>query len=216
MNKKYSKKEKLEIVKQIISQNFYTNEEWTENTKEFAIYCKKCNLRIQYKNLDSLFNKWKNDNNYVHTCNSCKSRAMQLARITDIRQIYERTPIQSQNKNDSKIHKKVREYLLKLKTNHDVDVYEEVRFAACIGHFQPLPFDFLIQKGNNYICIEVNGEQHYKKSFGEDDYEFRLRQEYDRRKAEFCKEAGIELIVIRFDEIDQVESILDSKLKDRL
>jgi len=61
------------------------------------------------------------------------------------------------------------------------------------------PFDFYLPIHN--ICIEYDGEQHYRSilKFGGDDSFLKL-QKRDKIKTLYCKIRGIKLIRIRFDE----------------
>lgn len=63
----------------------------------------------------------------------------------------------------------------------------------------PLKFDFYIPEHN--ICIEYDGEQHFKKyRFEKDDINFKKRKKRDNIKNEYCKENNINLIRINYKE----------------
>lgn len=80
----------------------------------------------------------------------------------------------------------------------NIKYIREYKFKNCI-YIKELPFDFYLP--DNRICIEFNGEQHYKSidHFGGDK---RLIQQVkkDNIKKQFCIENNIKLIEIRYDE----------------
>lgn len=69
-----------------------------------------------------------------------------------------------------------------------------------------LPFDFFLPDRN--ICIEYQGEQHYRevKFFG-DSIEY--IQNHDKIKSDYCKNHNIKLIEIPYTDFDDIEVILD-------
>lgn len=71
------------------------------------------------------------------------------------------------------------------------------------GH---LSYDFYLPKFN--LLIEFQGQQHYRAVdyFG-GEAKFKIQQEHDRRKSEYAKQHGINLLCIRYDE--NVEEVLD-------
>lgn len=96
---------------------------------------------------------------------------------------------------------------LELKTmnwlkEHNIEFVKEFRFEKCRNK-RPLPFDFYLPQYN--ICIEVDGEQHYKETHlthfrgGElpDNY-FEERKRCDNIKTEYCKNHNIKLIRLSF------------------
>ena len=70
-------------------------------------------------------------------------------------------------------------------------------------------FDFYCKELN--ICIEFNGEQHYKykQFFYKDKSEFLKAQERDRAKITFCLSNNIDLYCIPYWEINQINSFSD-------
>ena len=65
----------------------------------------------------------------------------------------------------------------------------------------PLPFDFYLPEQN--ICIEYDGEQHFKPMNIWGGYEnFELIKIRDNIKTEYCKKNGIKLLRIKYNEID--------------
>ena len=73
---------------------------------------------------------------------------------------------------------------------------------------------FLRYKDREYI-IEFNGQQHYKEVgyFHRKKNSLEKQQRRDDIVAKWCSAHKVRLIVIRFDEIDKIEEILNTKLK---
>ncbi|UYL05397.1 hypothetical protein DIDNDMLP_00412 [Klebsiella phage KP13-7] len=80
----------------------------------------------------------------------------------------------------------------------NVSYIEEYKFDDCRNIFQ-LPFDFYLPELN--ICIEYDGEQHFKSIpfYGGDD-KFKKQQNNDQIKNQYCEDNNIRLIRIRYDE----------------
>lgn len=74
-----------------------------------------------------------------------------------------------------------------------------------------LPFDFYIPDKN--ICIEFDGEQHYKpcSKFGGEDG-FNIRKKHDEIKNKYCKDNGIDLIRIPYFDFKNIRKIIEDKL----
>ena len=83
-------------------------------------------------------------------------------------------------------------------------------FETC-RYINRLSFDFYLPELNT--CIEFDGIQHFKpiSEFG-GKKEFRIIQERDKCKDDWCSENQVNLIRIRYDQIDKVKYILESKL----
>ena len=95
----------------------------------------------------------------------------------------------------------IRTYL----TEHNIEFEEEKVFPDC-RDIQVLRFDFYLSSYN--LCIEHQGKLHYEKiDFFGDDESFEGRQRRDNIKREYCKEHGIELMEIRYDE--DIHEVLD-------
>ena len=79
-----------------------------------------------------------------------------------------------------------------------------------------LPFDFYIPSLN--ICIEYDGEYHYKpikfknQSEEETKNNFKIRVEHDNIKTQYCLDNNIKLIRIPYWEFDNIENILKQEL----
>lgn len=63
-------------------------------------------------------------------------------------------------------------------------------------------------------CIEFDGKQHFfpSKKFDTPTCNLETRQANDRAKDFYCLTKGIEMIRIRYDEINQIASILDARI----
>lgn len=74
-----------------------------------------------------------------------------------------------------------------------------------------LLFDFYLPEYN--ICIEYNGEQHYKpiEYFGGTKY-FICQKERDKIKQKYCRDNNIKLIIIPYTEFKNIENILINNL----
>ena len=73
-------------------------------------------------------------------------------------------------------------------------------------------FDFYIKNAHGADCIiEYNGEQHYKfvKKFYKTQTEWRQAQGRDMRKISYCLANNIELYIIPYWEINNINNVLD-------
>lgn len=92
-------------------------------------------------------------------------------------------------------------------------IYEsQKRFIDCIDK-KTLPFDFYIPRYN--VCIEYQGQQHYKpvERFGGEE-RFVIQQKHDRIKKEYCIKNNIILIEIPYwyNTEDKISEFLKSNL----
>ena len=96
--------------------------------------------------------------------------------------------------NESKGEQSIRKIL----TDRFISFEGQKRFPNCKNKYT-LPFDFYLPDYN--LCIEYNGEQHYKpnKHFGGEKTLINV-QKNDNIKINFCKLNDINLLIIRFDE----------------
>lgn len=85
---------------------------------------------------------------------------------------------------------------------------KEKTFKDC-KYKKRLPFDFYLPKYN--ACIEFDGEQHFKpiKYYGGEE-SFKITQLRDGIKNKYCKNNNIPLLRIKFDEINDIEKILNN------
>ena len=81
--------------------------------------------------------------------------------------------------------------------NHKIKFIQQYRFDECKDKYT-LPFDFYLIDYN--ICIEYQGEQHYRAvDFFGGDEKFKLCQLHDQIKRNYCDNHNIPLICIRYD-----------------
>lgn len=100
--------------------------------------------------------------------------------------------------------------------NNNIEFIPQYTYEEC-KYIQPMPFDFYLPKYN--LCIEYDGEQHFKPvSFGgsytEEELEerFKIRKLKDEIKNTYCKEHNINLLRIPYYDINKIEEILSTKL----
>ncbi|WP_075810135.1 hypothetical protein [Clostridium perfringens] len=106
---------------------------------------------------------------------------------------------------ESKGERTIRSYLEK----NNINFEQEYRFEYC-KHKRGLPFDFYISNYN--LCIEYDGEQHYKpKDFFGGEESFKITQKIDKIKNKFCINNNINLLRIPYHELGNIEEILDKE-----
>lgn len=123
--------------------------------------------------------------------------------LSDIRRRGIKCECQLQSKGETKVEK----YLI----NNDILYEKQYKFENC-KFYKELPFDFYLPQYN--ILIEYDGEQHYRilKHWGGLEG-FIIRKIRDTIKDIYCKDNNIELIRISEYDFNNIEKILDSKLK---
>ena len=111
---------------------------------------------------------------------------------------------------DSKCIKSIAKYLDK----NEISYYRQHKFKDCKNIFQ-LPFDLYLPKYRT--AIEFDGKQHYEpmKYFGGLEAYNRLKVN-DKIKSDYCEDNYIELIRIRYDQLDRVFDILKESLKNKI
>ena len=87
---------------------------------------------------------------------------------------------------------------------------KQKRFADC-KNVHPLPFDFYLPAYN--ACIEFDGIQHYQvvEGWGGEDG-LKDRQYWDAYKDNYCHEHNINILRIRFDQINDMQKIIEEYL----
>jgi very-short-patch-repair endonuclease len=111
------------------------------------------------------------------------------------------------NCSESRGEKEIAKYLDK----NEISYYRQHKFSDCKNIFL-LPFDFYLPKYRT--VIEFDGIQHYEplKFFGGVNYFEKLKNN-DKIKNDYCEDNYINLIRIRYDQIDDICRILWNNLK---
>ena len=121
----------------------------------------------------------------------------------------------------SRGEKKIKEYLKSI----NIDFEREKTFPELRGYNNGLlRFDFCIninEDEQDFLFVEFDGEQHFEKvqwsSKDTDDIintRFELTQRHDRIKNRFCKVYDYPLLRNRYDEIKDIDDLLDKFLND--
>lgn len=106
----------------------------------------------------------------------------------------------------SKGELKISKYL----DNHDIHYISQYKFDNCKNE-RVLPFDFYLP--NHNICIEYDGELHYKVvgQFGGKKH-FDSVQKHDNIKTQYCQDNNIKLLRIPYWDFDNIENILKKEI----
>ena len=112
--------------------------------------------------------------------------------------------------NDSKGEQEISKILKRSKIKFE----RQKIFNGC-RNILPLPFDFYIESLR--VCIEFDGIQHFRsiKFFGGHE-RFEKLQINDKIKSDYCEDNYIDLIRIRYDQIDEIERILRENLENKI
>lgn len=104
--------------------------------------------------------------------------------------------------NKSKAERKISNILLEL----GLEFIPQKRFKDCF-YKKTLPFDFYIPKYN--LCIEYDGEQHYRPyiKFGGEE-EFEKTKIKDKIKTNFCQKNNIPLLRISYKDYNKISEII--------
>ena len=114
-------------------------------------------------------------------------------------------------KKESNGERLIREWL----ENHNVKFEQQKWFPDC-KDVKPLPFDFYV--GDKNSIIEFDGKQHYEDSHYFDHVDTRFHDTlsyiryHDDLKTNYCAEKGISLLRIPYDEINNIDSLLNKFL----
>jgi very-short-patch-repair endonuclease len=100
--------------------------------------------------------------------------------------------------------------IIKWLNDNDLSFNHQQKFYGCKNK-RSLSFDFYLPEHN--ICIEFDGEQHYKphkrsKDKVKNEKSFEMTKLNDLIKNEYCITNGIELIRIRYNQMKDIETIL--------
>ena len=112
---------------------------------------------------------------------------------------------------ESKGEKKISKFL----DLNEIEYVRQKKFDDCVGIRYKLPFDFYLPKYRT--AIEFDGKQHYEpmEFFGGSEAYNRLKVN-DKIKSDYCEDNYIDLIRIRYDQIDRVFEILKESLKNKI
>lgn len=112
---------------------------------------------------------------------------------------------------ESKGEKKISKFL----DLNEIEYVRQKKFDDCVGIRYKLPFDFYLPKYRT--AIEFDGKQHYEpmEFFGGLEAYNRLKVN-DKIKSDYCEDNYIDLIRIRYDQIDRVFEILKESLKNKI
>lgn len=145
-------------------------------------------------------------NNLSYLKIACDKCGEVFERTFDVVNQYESVTCSNCKSDIPKGEEKIREFLKKI----DVKFIMQKRFEDCKKK-QKLKFDFYLPEKN--ICIEFNGEQHYKpiEYYGGKE-KFKKQQKIDSIKREYCKQNNIKLIEIPYWEMKNVENIIFRKV----
>lgn len=93
-----------------------------------------------------------------------------------------------------------------------IEYLREYKFEKC-KYINELRFDFYIPSIN--LCIEFNGRQHYEEvnGFG-GKVEFDKIKKRDNIKYNFCKLNNINLLIIKYKDINEVSNIINERIKE--
>ena len=105
--------------------------------------------------------------------------------------------------NNSYCNQRVEMWLIQ----HDIPYIREKSFKDLRGDKYPLRFDFYLPLQK--VAIEADGKQHYSKIQDETDASFNRQRRYDRLKQEYCKQNSIKLERIVYNELDNMDEILN-------
>ena len=93
---------------------------------------------------------------------------------------------------------------------NNIEFIPQYKFEDC-KYINPLPFDFYLPKKN--ICIEYQGQQHYKPiDFFGGKAKFDEQVERDNIKRKYCNDNNITLLEVPYKEFNNIDKILDSLL----
>ena len=181
--------------------------------------CKKCSneklSKIKISNNKEFIKKSKDihKNKYDYSLVEYKNAHAKVKIICKEHSVFEQTPNSHLNGTGcpncqkSKGELKIKEYL----DNNKFIYNEQYKFKDC-RNILPLPFDFHLPEYN--ICIEYDGEQHFKRyKFEKDDNNLNIRKLRDKIKTDFCKKNNIKLIRIKYTDFKKIESILNKNFK---
>ena len=106
------------------------------------------------------------------------------------------------------------EVIAKMLSNNNISYQRQYYFQDLKGRASYLRFDFGIIQNNKLLgLIEYQGEQHYQKTSRDTEESYQLRQEYDQKKKEYCRQHNIPILYLNKnndlekDTLDFIKSI---------
>lgn len=150
---------------------------------------------------------------YLNTVNSCKLQCTNCNLTFDgvVKNIFMRKdkygcPVCTSLTNRSIGETKIKKYLISKNIS-----FEEQKTFDNLKYKTNLKYDFFIKDLN--LLIEFNGIQHYQsvEYFGGEEY-YNTLTECDKLKIEYSEKNNINLLIIRYDQIDDIDKIIDRKL----
>lgn len=101
----------------------------------------------------------------------------------------------------------------KILSQEGVFYEREKKFPDCVDE-RPLPFDFYLPDYN--MCIEFDGEQHYREvAFGGSKEHFEKVRAHDQIKTDYCTANGIKLVRIPYYNAEFADIVISSMLTPR-
>ena len=99
--------------------------------------------------------------------------------------------------------------ICKILNNNNINYIRQYKFNNC-RHILPLPFDFYIPDFN--LCIEFDGEQHFRifEKWGGEENLLNIKRN-DEIKNQFCKNNNIEILRIKYNE--NIKDLLSKKFE---
>lgn len=197
-------------------------QEITLNAMQSGNGCKKCGIesrdnlrrlsweevkrRIESVNNNKLLNIDEYINNSTRNlnilCGTCNKRTFTVSMNNYIRESKIRCEYCARSQSNNE---RIIQYYLE---KYNYEYIYNYRFKNCRDK-RPLPFDFYLPSYN--LCIEYDGEQHFKPIRGKE--HFKSTQFHDELKTNYCKLNNINLLRIPYWEHDNIERILVDKIK---
>jgi very-short-patch-repair endonuclease len=188
-------------------------EQTTDNHINKKSKCPNCSNRKRYKTTD-IIKKFNDVHNKFYDYNKVNyiNRLTNVIITCPIHGDFVQQPRHHLNGhgcpscNQSKGEKLILEYL----EINNINFETQKKFNGCKNK-KHLPFDFYLPDYN--MCIEFDGEQHYKPyRFEKDDTILKIRQKRDNIKNQYCIKNNIKLIRIPYWDYNKIHDILSMKL----
>lgn len=196
----------------------YNGEIYNQSPEKHLIYAPE-NIKLSVRKTNDQFIKESNiihDNKYKYDKTNYIKNQIKVVITCPIHGDFSQSPLSHiqgcgcPNCNESKGEREIAKFLNK----YDINYHRQHKFPDCRNTFQ-LPFDFYIP--STRTCIEFDGEQHFYplSFFGGQESLNRLKIN-DKIKSDYCEDEYINLIRIRYDQVDDIHLILWSNLKEHI